>query len=280
MSRAFLLALIAVFAGCAEPAPLPPADPATAMQTEWSPADSLALLLLDAAGGGGSASPKQGPGGWADVPVLGFDFARGSEDGRQLIRRHLWNRQKGQYRVDWMAGDTALVAFFDVNAFDPEMPAGTVYAGGEMLPQSVAAPHLASAYEGYINDTYWLLAPTKLFDPGVTRGLAPDLSTDSTRVLTLSFDGVGLTPGDRYWLTADRATGQLLGWQFHLQGADEPGPFIAWTNYVAVDTPDGPLPVATRREIGGAVRLYTDQVWAPPTVPPAAFSDPGWARAE
>ena len=281
MSRAlaFLAALLAV-AGCAEPSPLPPAVPETAVQPDGSPADSLALRMVDAAGGSGRVSDEQGPDGWADVPVVGFDFARGTDEGRRLIRRHLWNRQTGQYRVDWTAGDTTLVAFFDVGAFDTEQPAGTVYADGEMLPQSAAAPYLQGAYEGYINDTYWWLAPTKLFDGGVTRGLAPERDTDSTRVLTLAFDGVGLTPGDRYWLTADRLTGRLLGWQFLLQGADEPGPYIAWTGTVAVDTPIGPLPVATRREVDGAVRLYTDEVWAPPTVPPAAFTDPAWARAE
>ena len=280
MSRALPLLLALAWTGCAEPAPLPPADPGTAVIAEWSPADSLALRMVDAAGGAGTVSPKQIPSGWADVPVLGFDFARGTDAGRSLIRRHLWNRQSGEYRVDWMAGDTALVAFFNAGAFDPETPVGTVYAGGEMLPQSAAAPRLQTAYEGYINDTYWLLAPTKLFDAGVTRGLAPDSTTDSTRVLTLAFDGVGLTPGDRYWLTADRLTGRMLGWQFQLQGNDAPGPFIAWTGTIAVDTPNGPLPVATRREIGGVVRLYTDEVWAPPSVPPAAFSDPSWARSE
>lgn len=276
------LACLAALAwiGCAEPSPLPPADPTTAIEPDWSPADSLALRMVAAAGGNGRVSPKQEPNGWADVPVIGFDFARGTDEGRRLIRRHLWDRQTGQYRVDWTAGDTTLVAFFDVDAFDTEQPAGTVYADGEMLPQSEAAPKLQQAYSGYINDTYWWLAPAKLFDPGVTRGLAPDSSTDSTRVLTLAFDGVGLTPGDRYWLTADRTTGRMLGWQFHLEGNDAPGPFIAWTHYIAVDTPNGPLPVATRREIGGAVRLYTDEVWAPPTVPPAAFTDPAWARAE
>ena len=282
MNRAVLfVSLIVMLVGCAEPAPLPPADPETAMQPDWTAADSLALLMVGAAGGSGSVSPKQGPGGWADVPVVGFEFAGSGDEGRRLIRRHLWNQETGQYRVDWTAGDTALVAFFDVQTFDPDKPAGTVYADGEMLPQSEAAPRLQTAYEGYINDTYWWLAPAKLFDPGVTRGLAPDLSTDSTRVLTLAFDdGTGLTPGDRYWLTADRATGQMLGWQFHLQGADAPGPFVAWTHHVAVDTPDGPLPVATRREIGGAVRLYTDAFWAPPSVPEAAFTDPNWSRSE
>ena len=278
--RPFALLAALAWVGCAEPSPLPPADPSTAIDPEWTAADTLAFQIADAAGGMGSISPKQGFRGWPDVPVVGFDFARGTDEGRRLIRRHLWNRETGDYRVDWTAGDTTLVAFFDLDDFDTEKPAGTVYADGEMLPQSVAARYLQSAYEGYINDTYWWLAPIKLFDDGVTRGLAPEQDTDSTRVLTLAFDGVGLTPGDRYWLTADRVTGRLLGWQFHLQGADAPGPYIAWTGTVAVDTPGGPLPVATRREIDGVVRLYTDQIWAPPTVPPAAFTDPAWARAE
>jgi hypothetical protein len=277
-----LASLIALaVAGCAEPEPAVLADVPEPVVSAETPADSLALQMVRAAGGDGRAADEQEPNGWPDVPVIGFDFARGGDEGRRLIRRHLWNQRTGEYRVDWTAGDTALVAFFDVDAFDAAKPAGTVYADGEMLPQSEAAPYLQSAYTGYINDTYWWLAPIKLFDPGVTRGLAPERDTDSARVLTLAFDdGTGLTPGDRYWLTADRATGRMLGWQFHLEGAEEPGPYIAWTGTVAVDTPNGPLPVATRREIGGAVRLYTDGFWAPPTVPEAAFTDPAWARAE
>ncbi len=86
---------------------------------------------------------------------------------------------------------------------------------------------LVTGYRRYINDTYWLLMPLKLRDPGVRLESAGQV-TDGSRVidvLRLNFDqGVGLTSGDQYWVGIDRETGMAVTWEMKLQNSkpDEP----------------------------------------------------------
>jgi hypothetical protein len=62
------------------------------------------------------------------------------------------------------------------------------------------------------NDSYWLLAPFKLDDPGVRLSDMPD------GAMHLQFeDGVGQTSGDEFWLYEDVETGLLARWAFFLE---------------------------------------------------------------
>ncbi len=71
----------------------------------------------------------------------------------------------------------------------------------------------AAAYEAFVNDGYWLFATSKVFDPGVTRTLEED-------DLRLTFQDVGVTPGDTYWFEA-RPDGEVSAWRFRLESGNE-----------------------------------------------------------
>ena len=100
----------------------------------------------------------------------------------------------------------------------------------------------AAAYERWVNDSYWLLLPLKLLDPGVRRTQEPARERDgrSFEILSLEFDHVGLTPGDHYWLYIDPATGRITRWDMVLEGQTEPPRAISFEGYQAV----GPLMLA------------------------------------
>jgi hypothetical protein len=89
------------------------------------------------------------------------------------------------------------------------------------------------AWGSFVNDSYWLLAPCKVLDGGVKR-------QEDGAVLTLSFDGVGLTPGDTYRLEVGEG-GRVDAWSFTLQSGRE-GHFT-WSEHTAV----GPLNLSLRR---------------------------------
>jgi hypothetical protein len=125
----------------------------------------------------------------------------------------------------------------------------------------------------FINDTYWLLAPLKLFDDGVIRDRDASEDTDAEQALTLAFDGVGRTPGDRYWLYVDRTTGRVNAWRFHLQNQEQAGGRIEREVHRTFATPGGALRLSTRNETGDR-DLFTDGVAFPAAVDPAAFTDP------
>ncbi len=263
MRRLLLLPLLLV--GCAPEPELTAASrpEAPALKTA---ADSLAFRIVEASGGMAA---------WEALPALRFDFAveRGGE--RVPIARHLWDRRSGRYRAEWNADrdgtpDSAVVALF---ARWPDEAA--VYLNGEPVDSLGDGTALEAARGRTINDTYWLLAPLKLFDPGVTRALAPDSADAAHDALRLTFAGVGMTPGDRYWLLADRETGRLDRWTFRLEGRPDRAASYRWTGYETLDGPAGPVTLSTRKEAVGADRaLLTDRLSAAPVTDPTLFTDP------
>ena len=259
----FLPCLVLLLVGCepSETTP-PPADavPEVEMPTLATKADTMAMHAYEAAGG---------PAAWAALPYLRFEFA-GERDGEARPGiKHLWNRRTGDYRLEMPGGeDSTYVVLFNVNTRE-----GQAYLNGTALDSTQNAQRLEQAYGRFINDTYWLLMPFKLFDPGVTRTYVPDSSNAERDVIHLSFAEVGLTPGDEYWVFMDKETGRVEEWAYHLQ-SDRDGRFT-WTGYETHDTPAGPLHFATRKEAaGGNAALLTYQIDTPTDPPADLFTDP------
>jgi hypothetical protein len=256
--------------GCAtngEPSadgPVHPAD-TTALQTR---ADTLAERLVEAHGGTA----------WASAPYLRFNFAvdRGSAEGRPI--RHLWNRSTGDYRVEWgPSEDTTYVALINVGEVQNGVPAGAVYLDGSALEGARDTTMRRQAYRRFINDTYWLLAPLKVFDAGVNRTYLADSSDAEHDVLHLTFGDVGLTPDDEYWLYVDSETGRLDRWAFHLQGMadDAPPAVFDWTDYQTLSAPGGDVHLAARHaSTSGPTAILTNELSLPSSVPDTAFSSP------
>ena len=181
-------------------------------------ADSLAYRAYEAAGG---------PEMWAGshIPYVRFNFTAGGTP-----RRHLWNRKTGQYRLEYeIKPDTSVVVLF--NARDAK---GTAYLNGAAAQGSRNESLVSRAHRAFVNDTYWLLMPTKLFDEGVQRSLVPDSSDSETGVIRLTFEGVGYTPEDNYWLWINRDTGLIDHWNYLLQGRSKMST-AKWIDYKEFD---------------------------------------------
>jgi len=233
-------------------------------------ADSLAWTAYEAMGGANV---------WERVPVVRFDFAAQAEGEPPPAnrRRHLWNRATGDYRLETIRGDSVYVVLFNT-----QTRMGQVFAGASRadtatmaaVPNDQRQGWLDRAYRSFVNDTYWLLQPTKLFDPGVTRAFEADSSREGQSVVRLSFDRVGLTPGDRYWLYF--APGQALpaAWRFHLQGDSTAGPLIRSEGDTVLVTPYGNATLRTRHRVGTSRTVLTDHVALPDSVAAAFFTDP------
>lgn len=247
----------------AEVAPSP-----TATRTLDSKADSVAARLLEAHGADALDS----------APYLRFNFAVETPQGTRVVGRHLWDRTTGDYRVEWQSGpDSNYVALVNVRDVTDKTPDGTVYLNGTELTGTAAEEARRAAYGRFINDTYWLLAPLKVFDSGVNRSYLPDSSTAQHDVLHLTFGDVGLTPDDEYWLYVSTETGRLDQWAFHLQsmGEDTPPQRFDWTGYTTLQAPGGPVELATRKEAVGAEQaIVTNELGLPARPPDGAFSAP------
>ena len=206
-------------------------DLATGAVTRDPAAVDVAKRTLDAMGGAAA---------FARLRTLKFDFVvvRGGEEAGRW--RHAWDRGDGRYKVEGKdkAGH-ALVIVFNVN----RRGEGRAWSDGRELAGDDLKAALERGYGRFINDTYWLLMPAKMLDPGVNLASEDPVTEDGRTfdVVRLTFDKVGLTPDDTYWAYVARDTGLMERWDFVLTGqtaADRAR--FAWTGWEAV----GPVRLA------------------------------------
>lgn len=182
-----------------------------------------------------------------------------------------WDRYTGDYRVSGkdQKGDEFTIVM-NVNTKQ-----GHAWKNGAEVAATELPDMLTLGYRRFINDTYWLLMPLKMMDPGVHRerdGEQKDGCGHVWDVVKLSFDqGVGLTPSDVYWAWVNRDTGIVDEWDMKLTGSkpeDAPVP-VKFHEFRRV----GGLLISTSREVVGkkqTVRL--DDLVVTSDVPKDAFA--------
>ncbi len=198
---AALLFLIAACAG----------QPGSSEITE-SPSDPalrLAQKVMDALGG------KEA---WDNTRHIRFTFF-----GR---RTHHWDKRTGNHRLEGDSEDGQRYVVLQ----NIQTRAGDVYVDGVKLDGTDAEEWRDRAYRSWINDTYWLLMPYKLRDPGVLLSYEGTETVDGQpyEVLHLRFESVGLTPGDQYWAYVHPQSGLMERWAYRLERMEPDAPPTAW----------------------------------------------------
>ena len=173
--------------------------------------DARAVEIADA-----TMAAMGGAEAWARTRFVAWNF---------FGRRHLlWDRHRGTARIEFPAsgGDPATVVVTSVQA-----PEGRAWIGGRPVtdPEKLA-DLLRRGHAAWINDSYWLVMPYKLTDPGVTlRYVGTATMTDGrdAEVLELTFRDVGLTPQNKYRVYVAADSGLVEQWDFY-GTADQPEP--------------------------------------------------------
>ncbi len=133
--------------------------------------------------------------GYDRLKYIGFTFAG--------IHHYQWNKADNTVQVKWGEQDV----FLNLN--------------NEM--QSFSLLEL-KAYEYFINDSFWLVAPFKVRDAGVIRST---VSLEETRGLLLTYTSGGVTPGDSYlWMIDSR--GFPTSWKLWTSNIPIGGIEISW----------------------------------------------------
>ncbi|MBL8863204.1 MAG: hypothetical protein JNK02_14505 [Planctomycetes bacterium] len=181
---------------------------------------------------------------WDETRVVAWTFF-----GR---RNHVWDKSSGDYRLE----EGSKVVLMNL-----ESGVGRVFDGGvELADPAAVAQELARAKSVWINDSYWLVMPYKLFDPGVRLFDAGEEEREGgakADVLRVEFEDVGDTPDNAYEVLVDRQTKLVTGWRY-FQRRDDPAPRIetpwaGWQRFggILLSGDRGP-----QREISG-IRVFT-----------------------
>lgn len=254
--------LLALFGACA-PASQETAEPPPAGGPASADAGARALADSIVAACGGWE-------GWKDARYLEFRFVVLLEGAERRRTSHRWDRHTGDSRIEGVDKDGKPF----VVVWNEKTGIGEARRDGQPVGPEELAAALERAQQLLVNDSYWLLVPFKLHDPGVHLSDA-GARTDSTgrvrRVLALSFDeGTGLTSKDRYWLFVEPGTGRVDGWEYLLESAEPGSPptVFAWSEPVQT----GAIRLAQeKRSADGRLVIRFEEVVAAPAPPSEAF---------
>lgn len=239
----------AVLGAC--PAPQGPEKP----EVSVDPARALAQKVFQAAGGDKLS----------EVGELRFTFVYYQGDKRVFEAVHRFDRQKWRARVSWkdQAGSLRDVVI------DLRTKEGQARIDGAVPASELESALKEKAYGRWVNDLYWLMMPLKVLDKGVTLVKEEPRTVEGVpyEILRMSFQNVGLTPGDTYWLYIDPKSYRVVRWDMKLEGQSDPPEAVTWEDYRAV----GPLWLAfDHKEASG--RVVFEKVEALPQVDEAGFT--------
>jgi hypothetical protein len=196
---------------------------------------------------------------WEQARFLHFTFVR---QGRRLTLS--WDRYSGRYRLEGV--NDAGVPYVVVMNLNSRQ--GRAALEGRALEGAELSEYLTLATRVWTGETYWLLAPYKLRDPGAIlthEGEETEGGVVRDR-LYLRFENVGLTPRDQFWLYVNRETHLLDRWRFKLQGGAE-GDF-RWTGWQRF----GGILLATERIGANGERIVFEDIIVTESMPDDVFT--------
>lgn len=168
---------------------------------------------------------------WSKVKQLRFTFVVEADGKAVSTAKHNWNVVAGTDEVEWKDKHATV----DLNN-PPQEGDGK------------------AAYGRWVNDSYWLLAPLKIRDKGVTVTAeeSKEINGVSCQVLHLSFGTVGLTPTDQYRFYVDPTTKLMRAWDYIPKEGQ--GLQASWESYKMF----GGLTLATEHKFNNKVIRFTD----------------------
>lgn len=224
--------------------------------TRDAKADEISKAMVQAMGGQDA---------WNAAHFVRYDF-KVTADGKQVVdRAHLWDKQTGRYRLEQKnkAGENEVVLF------NMATKQGTAFVNGTALQGPAAEKAMKDAYTAFINDMYWLAMPWKWMDAGVHLKYEGQKKrgAETFDVVQLTFDHVGLTPGDQFHAYVSPKSHLMTHWEY----TQENGRKGSW-DWQYVDT--GGVKLASNHTSDDGKSINMGNVRVLSTVEDAYFTDP------
>ncbi|WP_192822181.1 hypothetical protein [Rufibacter sp. LB8] len=193
---------------------------------------------------------------WEDTRFIAWTFNN---------QYHIWDKKTNDLRYE--RGDS-LVVLSNLSTRQ-----GQVFLRGTQVTDTTrASPLIRRMYPMWANNSYWLLMPYKILDPGVTLRYKGDGTTQAgapADMLEMTFSQVGVTPDNKYLLAVDKKSRLITEWSYFAKYTDEKPNFTRpWTNYQKY----GKLLLSSGRSTDPNDRLNIKDIHAAATLDPALFT--------
>lgn len=177
---------------------------------------------------------------WKKTRFISWNFF----GNRDLV----WDKTTGRVRID--SRKDTITYLININTLQ-----GRVSVRGQEITEADSLQKMLKKGRSiWINDSYWLVMPFKLKDPGVRiKYLGEETLSNGMQcnVLELTFDNVGDTPQNKYRLYVDMADNLVKQWAYFSQANQDSSNFVRpWDNYVQ----HGSILLSADRSDGGGPR--------------------------
>lgn len=145
------------------------------------------------------------------------------------VRTLWWDKHTGDVRIEIPKDKIVLLWNSQTNS------GKATKEGEEVIDETELSKMMTKAKGIWINDSYWLVMPFKLNDPGVNKkylGVMETVSSKSADVIEITFNEVGVTPQNKYHIYFDKETHLVSQWDFYRNANDDkPGFSMPWQDY-------------------------------------------------
>tara|TARA_R110002051_G_scaffold325867_1_gene432557 strand:- start:93121 stop:93834 length:714 start_codon:yes stop_codon:yes gene_type:complete len=162
--------------------------------------------------------------------------------------QYKWHKAKGEVEVKWSDYKVHL------NLFNPNT--SQVFQNSTELLNASKSEIITKAVNFFNNDSFWLVAPFKVFDKGTKRSVV--LLEDGSEALLVTYSSGGTTPGDSY-LWKLQANGFPISYQMWVKIIPIGGLEATWDDWKVMENG---LYLPSSHDIGpvpldmGEVRAY------------------------
>lgn len=147
-----------------------------------------------------------------------------------------WKLQQGAVDVYWDDYKVNLVTAYPQISY--------AWKDGKKLTDKAFQEAIDHALFKFNNDSFWIIAPHKIFDPGVKRQL---IEIDRKQQLLVTYSSGGSTPGDSYlWELNDK--GLPIAFKMWVNIIPLDGVRATWTDW---EMTDGGFPLPKKRSLYG-----------------------------
>lgn len=155
--------------------------------------------------------------GWDTLKLLQWTFPGG--------HHYLWDKVNNRARIAW--GEN--VVLLNLDQVD-----GVAWSGGVKVTDDGEWNKLKNkAWEYWCNDSFWMFAPFKVFDPGTTRGIVKEVEHGKTGLM-VTYESGGVTPGDAYLWHLDEKN-QPIGFKMWVKIIPVGGIYFTWDGWKTMD---------------------------------------------